>query len=163
RARPMNPDVTPVKGVPAKDVRALTLTALESADANELDLFLNQFFGDSRSLSGTREMTAWKYFEARPDWKKPRSWAYRDPQGKIVAHLGLWPVIFFLPGGPEPTWHGLDWAVAPAFKGVGRQLMTTVIGDLRLWYMVGGNARSRSLLPKVGYEKKGGVDTYFRV
>lgn len=141
----------------------MSLVALTRADIPELRTLLAAAFPSSEGWFYDPALLEWKYFTPRADWSPPRSWGWRDPDGTLVAHLGLWPVVLQLPSGPVTTRHGIDWAsVVPH---AGRTLWNAVLAELdatcRLQSVsTGGSASSRALFPRLGLDRAGSVATY---
>ena len=68
----------------------------------------------------------------------PRSWAYRDDAGQIIAHLGIGPITFLLRDATVTANMMIDWAASPDWRGVGVRLMEEVTKDLPLRFALGG-------------------------
>ncbi len=104
----------------------------------------------------------WKYFEPRPDWDGPRSYALRQ-HGTIVAHGCVVPSQFR--GGSREV-RGIrviDWAGDRRFPGGGVLMMREFNqwGDIVM--AVGGSPDTLRVLPKVGFEHRGNSAVYARV
>jgi hypothetical protein len=92
----------------------------------------------------------WKYWDPRGDWEEPRSYVL-EQDGAIVAHAGIFPVSFN--AGTVRGVHLIDWASSKQVPGAGRGLLQRLGTMFDFMYAVGGNARSRRILPTLGFAK----------
>ena len=138
----------------------MTVCGLESQELPELSEFLGRVFNDPDGTFLDQDLLAWKYAHQRPDWEPPRSWVLRNDEHQIVAHIGLLPLFFELPSGPERTWHGMDWAstVPRAGRVLSEQVMDGQSNRFRIG--VGGTEKSRHVAPLMGQHVVGSVDTF---
>ena len=116
------------------------LCALEERDIPDLRAFLARHLHRSvRDIpSLLPECLRWKYFQPRADYVSPRSWAYRDDAGQIIAHMGIGPITFLLRDETVTTNMMIDWAASPEWRGIGVRLMEEVTKDLPLHFALGG-------------------------
>ena len=94
-------------------------------------------------------MMAWKYWDPRPDWTEPRSYAL-ERDGRLVAHAGIWPIAF--PG--EPPVRGIqmvDWCAAKDCPGVGLTLVQKLASLFDFMYSIGGSDTTCKVLPAFGF------------
>lgn len=138
----------------------MTICPVETEEIRALSDFLGRIFNDPTGAFLDPDLLAWKYVHTRPDWDVPRSWVLRNGEHHIVAHIGLLPLHFELPSGPERTWHGMDWA--SAVPRAGRVLSEGVMDQHanRLRIGVGGTEKSRHVAPQMGQHVVGTVDTF---
>ena len=140
------------------------LLSLSEQDVSELRSFLSAILNtplDATFLSN--ETLLWKYFRNRPDWSQPRSWAYRDSQGRISAHVGVWPVAFEVDKRRiVQTMTNLDWAAVKDSPGLGAMLRQEVIDPLPVLFGIGGTPQAQSVLAEQGYAKVGSLDGFVR-
>jgi hypothetical protein len=107
------------------------------------------------------QLLRWKYFEPRPDWNGPRSWAVRDDSG-IAAHVGVWPLGFVTPSGPVDSLHLIDWAASPRSPGSGILIYRELMKRATAVLAVGGSAEARKILGKIGFSQVGELTFYAR-
>ncbi len=105
----------------------------------------------------------WKYFQPRADWAAPRSWALKDDDGQLVAHLGVGPSTLILPTTTVSTIMMIDWAASrSAPRGTGSRLMEEVCLGMPMQVIVGGTADSQRAFHRLGYARVGTLETYWR-
>lgn len=139
------------------------LLPLTEQDVSELRSFLSAILHTPLNATFLSDETLlWKYFRNRPDWSEPRSWAYRDSQGRISAHVGVWPVTFEVDRKIVQTMTNLDWAAGKDFPGLGAMLRQEVIDPLPVLFGIGGTAEAQSVLAEQGYAKVGSLDGFVR-
>src|SRR5579862_6433072 len=114
------------------------LRAAVPADRDELAAFLCGIFRVPADTFFIRpEVLDWKYFQPRSDWESPRSWIIRS-EGRIVAHLGAWPLRVPSSRGIVDSLHPIDWAAAPEFAGVGVLLFRNLMRRVPVMLALGG-------------------------
>jgi hypothetical protein len=110
----------------------------------------------------TIECLHWKYFHPRQDWPLPRSWAFKDQHGQIVAHIGVGPLTFVMPHTSVSTIMMMDWAAARSHRGIGTRLMEEVTRNQPFRFNVGGTNDAQRSLARQGYDKIGTMETFSR-
>jgi hypothetical protein len=141
----------------------LDIAAVGPGEQDALAGFLARAFSVSRDAAFLRpEFLAWKYFQSRPDWDAPRSWAL-NRAGEIVAHAGIWPLRFRLPGRTVPSMHIIDWAGAPEAPGAGAMVYREVLRQTGLLFGVGGSGQARKVIRRIGLQEIGALRNYVRV
>lgn len=127
----------------------LSLRPTTIHDLNEVREFLRQSFDssdDAPFLDPT--LMRWKYWDQRGDWDEPRAYVL-EQDGAIAAHAGLFPLSF--DRGAVRGAHLFDWASSKRVPGAGRALLQRLEGIFDFLYAVGGNARTRKILPTLGF------------
>jgi len=104
----------------------------------------------------------WKYFLPRSDWSGPRSWVLKE-DGHILAHAGIWPLSFLLPGKEVRSMHIIDWAGKPDAAGAGVVLYREVARQASTLLGVGGSRIARKVVRMLGFPEPGRCETYVRV
>lgn len=95
------------------------------------------------------ELMEWKYWKRRDDWADPRGYVL-ERDGAIMAHAGLWPVVF----EGRDTLRGvqmMDWASAKDSPGAGLALVQKITGLFDFVYSIGGTDVTRKVLPAFGF------------
>ena len=103
----------------------------------------------------------WKYWEPRPDCPDPRS-LVMDKDGRIVAHVGLWPVTVQTAAGSNRGVHMIDWASDPQTPGAGVSLLQRLKKCHDFIYSIGGSDMTQTILPKFGFRSVGTALTFAR-
>jgi hypothetical protein len=126
--------------------RASTLEDLE-----QLSRLLAEAF-DTQPETGSlgREMMAWKYWDHRSDWTEPRSYVI-EKSGRIIAHAGIWPVVFRRGRTEIRGVQMIDWAAAADSPGAGLALLQKLAGLFDFIYSIGGSDVTRRILPSFGF------------
>ena len=123
------------------------------ADATPIAALMAQAF--NVPLATGREAMAlmsWKFWDPRADWPGPRSFV-AELDGRIVAHVGIWPVTFSREGATIRGVHMLDWAATPDAQGGGMSLVRKLITEFDFVYGIGGSDITRELLPALGFKE----------
>jgi hypothetical protein len=129
---------------------------------HELAAFLSAAFqapADSFFLAGPQ--LEWKYFLPRPDWSGPRSRAVWE-DGRMVAHAGVWPLVFEPGGRRVECVHLIDWG-AVGSPGAGILIYKDLLACAPAALVVGAAVGARKLLGRMGFEQVGRADSYVRV
>ena len=92
----------------------------------------------------------WKYWEPRADTADPRSLVI-ERDGRIAAHVGLWPVTICKGAKGERGVQMMDWVSAPEAPGAGVSLLQRLTKSYDFVYSIGGTAMTQSILPKFGF------------
>jgi hypothetical protein len=92
----------------------------------------------------------WKYWDHRADCTDLRSLVI-EKDGRIVAHVGLWPVAVRTGGKSERGVHMIDWAADPQAPGAGVALLQHLTKSYDFVYSIGGSEMTQSILPKFGF------------
>jgi hypothetical protein len=92
----------------------------------------------------------WKFWEPREDWAGPRGFVI-EREGRIAAHVGLWPVSVQVGDTCERGAHMMDWASDPKAPGAGASLVQRLTKTHDFIYAMGGSSATRSLLPRLGF------------
>jgi hypothetical protein len=95
-------------------------------------------------------MLRWKYYEPRSDWPDPRSLVMENA-GRIVAHVGLWPVTVRTDTGTERGVHMIDWVADPETPGAGVALLWRIKQSYDFVYGIGGSEMAQTVLAKFGF------------
>ena len=90
-------------------------------------------------------MLRWKYNEPRGDWPGPRSFVV-EKAGRIVAHVGLWPVTLRTEAGMQRGVHMIDWAAEPQTPGAGVALLQRLQQSYDFVYAIGGGEMAQTVL-----------------
>jgi hypothetical protein len=142
---------------------ASEFAALHAREQEDLIQFLLESFqGDPTVNSFRPQVISWKYFVDHPEWKIPRSWAFKE-NGKIVAHGGVWPLNLGTLATEIKAIHLVDWAASPSAVGAGVLLLKKMMSLSNIFLTIGGSSLTRSLLPKLGYKPCGELRRYARV
>ena len=81
-----------------------------AADEEALTQFLTRVFAaDPEEDFVNPSLLRWKYWSPREDCLEPRSFVM-ERDGRILAHVGLWPVRVRTATGSERGVHAMDWA-----------------------------------------------------
>jgi hypothetical protein len=99
----------------------------------------------------------WKYWWPRDDFDDPRAYVL-ELDGRIMAHVGLWPVIV----GGERGMHMMDWMADPASPGAGVSLLQKLTKRFDFIYAIGGSGMTLEVLPKFGFRVVGEACTWAR-
>lgn len=120
-------------------------------DEPQLIEFLTRVFSVESDASFVNpSLLRWKYWNPRPDWPGPRSFVM-EKDGRIVAHVGLWPVTLLSGAGEERGVHMIDWASDPSTPGVGVSLLQRLTRSFNFIYSIGGSDMTQAILPKFGF------------
>jgi hypothetical protein len=119
------------------------------ADEERLTEFLTRVFAANTGLVNSA-MLKWKYWTVREDCPEPRS-LVMERDGRIVAHVGLWPVRVRTGAAIERGVHAMDWAADPHALGAGWSLLMSLTKSYDFAYGIGGEEITRSILPKLGF------------
>ena len=145
----------------AKTKGTPVLCALEERDIPDLRASLARYLSKPQDIpSLLPECLRWKYFQPRADYVSPRSWAYRDDAGQIIAHLGIGPITFLLRDATVTANMMIDWAASPDWRGVGLRLMDEVTKDLPLHFALGGTPAAQRSLKKQQYGTVGTLEDF---
>lgn len=106
-------------------------------------------------------MLDWKYFQPRSDWKDPRSWIVKS-EGRIVAHVGAWPLRIRSSRGIVDSLHPVDWTSAPEFAGVGALLFRSLTRRVPVMLALGGTSDAQRVIPSMGFSPIGHADVFAR-
>jgi Acetyltransferase (GNAT) domain len=122
-----------------------------SADERALiELLTRVFAADSQAAFVNPALLRWKYWEPREDYTEPRSFVM-EKDGRIVAHIGLWPVTVRREGKSECGVHIIDWAADPDASGSGIFLLQRMARSFDFVYAIGGSDATQAILPKLGF------------
>ncbi len=127
---------------------------MRPTDANDLDalrVFLSRAFGvglEAPFLDPA--VMRWKFWECRDDWDQPRSYVL-EREGLIVAHAGVWPVLFVDGESVTRGVHLIDWAASKESAGAGVALMKKLSSMFDFMYAIGGSEATRRVLPAFGF------------
>jgi Acetyltransferase (GNAT) domain len=129
-----------------------------------IEFLASVFHTNSKASFLEPRLIHWKYFEPCADWTVPRSLlAWQD--GKIVAHTGIVPITFRVPGRDVRVIHLIDWAADPAAPGAGvlilRKAQSLAQADAIL--AVGGSHDTREIMPRLDFKEMGELRVFARV
>ncbi|MBV8817765.1 MAG: GNAT family N-acetyltransferase, partial [Acidobacteriaceae bacterium] len=96
------------------------------------------------------ELMRWKFWQPRADWTEPRSLVI-EKNGRITAHVGLWPVTLSNGSQMERGTHMIDWASDPESPGGGVSLLQRVVKSYDFVYSIGGSDMTQTILPRFGF------------
>lgn len=131
-------------------------------DEERLTEFLTRVFATDRKANFVNPaMLRWKYWDQRQDCPEPRSFVM-ERDGKIVAHVGLWPVKVQTGTKVERGIHAMDWAADPEARGAGVTLFVSLTKSYDFVYGMGGSEMTRSILPKLGFRAVAEATTWAR-
>jgi hypothetical protein len=139
---------------------SLRVCAVEPQDSDEVRAFIASTFHVSVDATFLKtDLFSWKYFQPRPDWDGPRNWVVRM-DGRIVAHIGVWPLTLRSPTGAVTFVHAIDWAASSDFPGAGILLFRNFLARTGTVAALGGTDHAKRLLPSLGFTQRGRVDIY---
>jgi hypothetical protein len=131
-------------------------------DAPSIVEFLARIFSvDAGEPFLEPSLMRWKYWAPRGDCDTPRSYVV-EKDGRIVAHVGLWPVTAPVSGSVERGVHMIDWAADPGAPGAGLSLLQRMTRTHDFVYSIGGSEMTRSILPKFGFRRAADALTWAR-
>ena len=123
-----------------------------SDDAPQIVELLSRVFSVSPSSPFlTPAHLRWKYWDPRADWSGARSMVM-EKDGRITAHVGLWPVTLRTPDGVRRGVQMIDWASDPRAPGAGVSLLQRLTKEFDFVYSIGGSDITQAILPKFGFE-----------
>lgn len=121
------------------------------ADEGRLAEFLSMVFATAPNANFVDPlMLRWKYWIPREDSPEPRSFVM-EQDGRIVAHVGLWPVTLLIGARSERGIHPIDWAADPEARGAGVSLLMSLAKNYDFVFGIGGSEMTRAILPKLGF------------
>jgi len=120
-----------------------------AADEERLTEFLTRVFAANAGLVSP-SMLKWKYWTPREDCPEPRSFVM-ERDGRIVAHVGVWPVTVRSGTKSERGVHAMDWAADSHALGAGWSLFMSLTKNYDFVYGIGGEEITRTILPKLGF------------
>jgi hypothetical protein len=98
-------------------------------------------------------MLKWKYWHERDDWSGPRSYLL-ERGGKVVGHVGLWPVCFQAESNEiQRGIQMIDWAAAKDAPGTGIALVQRLAKTFDFIYSIGGSEMTQKILPAFGFRE----------
>ena len=118
-------------------------------DEARLIEFLTRVFPVNAGLVSPA-MLRWKYWTPREDCQEPRS-LVGERDGRIVSHAGLWPVTVRTGTKSERGVHAMDWGADPHALGAGSILIKHLTRNYDFVYGIGGEEKTRKILPKMGF------------
>ena len=135
--------------------------ATEHKDLPALAKFLIRVYKfDPSDAHADERLLAWKYLRPRPGWQGSRSYVL-EKDGQIVAHCGVWPMVFRRPEGETVRSLTLmDWAADPASPGVGVALFRKLMEMAPTSFVIGGAPATRKIIPRIGFQQVGHAGTY---
>jgi len=115
-----------------------------------IEFLIRVFAADLRDDFVNPPLLRWKYWSEREDFQEPRSYVI-EKDGRIVAHVGLWP--FTVRTGPkiERGVHMIDWAADPAAPGAGVSMLQRLTKSFDFVYSIGGSEMTQAVLTKFGF------------
>jgi hypothetical protein len=96
------------------------------------------------------EILEWKYWIARDDWAEPRSYV-GELDGKLVAHIGVWPCTIDVNGASRRGVHFFDWAADPTAVGGGIAVMQHAMRGFDFSYAIGGTPIAKTIMRRIGF------------
>jgi hypothetical protein len=105
------------------------------------------------------QLLQWKFFSSRFGLPGSRSYVISRSE-EIQAHACEWPISFLTPSGQVSSCHIIDWAALPEAKGTGVSIYQHLMKKNETVLAIGGSAHARRLLPKLGFERCGTLDSF---
>lgn len=142
---------------------AIEFVPVTPAEQEELARFLTSAFRmqpDAPFVNPT--LLRWKYFENRPDWAGPRSYVLKQ-SGHTIAHGCICPLTLTGLKAEITSMRVIDWAGSPRVPGSGVLLMKKLAAFTDTVLAPGGSAQTQAVVPKIGFNRIGYLDTYARV
>ena len=138
-----------------------TFRTTEGSDLLDLGKFLVRIYrSEAADFHFAPPTLKWKYLDPRSDWPGGRSYLL-EKDGRIVAHAGILPVTFHLPGGQfVKSLTIMDWAADPAVPLAGITLFRKLMGMAPTCFIVGGAPVTRKILPRLGFRSPGTALTH---
>lgn len=130
-------------------------------EAQIIELLTRVFSADADAAFVNPALLRWKYWEQRDDFSGSRSFVV-EKNGRIVAHVGLWPVLVQTGAHCEQGVQMIDWASDRSSPGAGFSLLQRLTKDFDFVYSIGGSAMTETLLPKFGFHVAATAITYAR-
>jgi hypothetical protein len=125
--------------------------ATQPADQARLIEFLQRVFAlPANAPMLEPRLLHWKYWTPRDDIETPRSWML-EKEGRLVAHVGLWPART----GVETGVHMIDWASDSQAPGAGVSVLQRLTKAHDFVYSIGGSEATQAILPKFGFANTG--------
>jgi hypothetical protein len=146
-----NPSSQPTSSFckPVRMTVALRPTSID--DLTVLRQFVARAFGVSPDAPFLNPVVmAWKYWDRRDDWTGPRSYVL-ERDGVIVAHAGIWPMMFGAGADAVRGIQMIDWAASKESPGSGLALVLELTGMFDFIYSIGGSEMTRKVLPAFGF------------
>jgi hypothetical protein len=119
-------------------------------EAQIIELLSRAFSVDPGAHFLEPALVRWKYWEPRADCPESRSLVV-EKEGRIVAHVGLWPVTLGTGERSERGVHMIDWASEAQAPGSGLSLLQRLTKSYDFIYCVGGTQMTQSILPRFGF------------
>jgi hypothetical protein len=85
-----------------------------------------------------------------------------EREGRIIAHVGLWPITVRTEGGSERGVQMIDWAADPQAAGAGVSLLQRLTKSYDFVYSIGGSEMTQTILPKFGFRTVAKALTFAR-
>jgi hypothetical protein len=85
-----------------------------------------------------------------------------EAEGRIVAHVGVWPVQLSTIRGRVQCVHLIDWAAGRANAGAGTAVYLAGQSLAPVSLVIGGSSEARRILPKMGFRAVGELKIYAR-
>lgn len=84
-------------------------------------------------------------------------------EGRIVAHIGAWPLRIPTSRGIVDSLHAIDWASDREFAGMGALLLRNLTRRVEVTLGLGGTNDAKRVLPGLGFSSIGEADVYARL
>jgi hypothetical protein len=94
----------------------------------------------------------WKYWIPRNDYTEPRSYVL-EHGNTVVAHAGIWPMVFRNGSATFRGAHMIDWASDPQVPGAGVALVQRLSKLFDFMIAIGGTAKTQKVLPAFGFKE----------
>jgi len=138
-----------------------TVRTAEPSDLRAVAKFLVRVFRfDASDFHADPQFLEWKYLDRRGGWPGGRSYLL-ERGGTIVAHAGVCPVSFRLPGGQiVNSLTIMDWAADSSSPGAGVMLYRKIMEMAPTSFVIGGAPVTRQIVPRIGFRRAGEALTY---
>ncbi len=143
---------------------------LGEADLAELSQFLTAGFKAPHEADfAAVDVLRWKYLESpgpNSNTIRPASYVARDPQGRIVGHIGICRTAFegaLLAATGVETIHIIDWLGSAEHRAVGTALMRKAHQGVPTQFGMGVSPSALVVGERIGYELRAQVPVYVRV
>lgn len=141
----------------------MPLEALQPHQRQEVITLLASAFRLSKTAPFIEpSLMKWKYDDPRPGSSTPRSYGWTE-DGRIVAHVGLCPLVYRTKDREARAVSLIDWASDGTYPGIGLNLLKELNTCLPMLLVVGGSPVTKRILPRNGFQAAGKLSFYVRV
>ena len=141
----------------------MPLEALQPHQRGEVITLLASAFRLSKTAPFVEpSLMKWKYDDPRPGSSTLRSYGWTE-DGRIVAHVGLCPLVYRTEDREARVVSLIDWASDGTRPGIGLDLLKELNACLPVLLVVGGSPVTKRILPRNGFQAAGKLSFYVRV